>query len=576
MSFRTIIILFLTAFLTLGINANEQQKLDSLKLEITISETPQQKIMLLIEASKEARDLSLVNEALLFSKQAVKLAGLESLKQEQVMAMKELAYAYVDDNKLEKAFSLANKAKELAGKNAYHLESALVSQLLSQLYFMIAEYDKSVELSFTALKILEEFGDYYKVATSLEQIGRNYALIGKDSLGRVYLLKAIKMARTHKNYSTLGVAMVNLSNSYYLKGQNEEAIVILKEGCNLLGIHKENASAIGTGYSNIALNYIGLKQYDSTFVYLEKARLFGLRINNLRILLNIHNAYAFYYQQINDEEKFLEHANLAYHMAQEHEFIFEQRMISELLENYYLSNNKIDSAYKYRCTRHDISDIINSQNTISKLAQLEMVKELEITEKENALIERKRTFINTVAFIVLLALLILAIVLLRNYRTKAKLSKLKQEKLEDDISFKSKEMTIQLMDLTKRNELLADITKELINVSKGAQKEETKSAINKIAVDIEKATEGKIWEDFILRFKEVHSGFYSRLIKEFPDLTPNEQRLCAFLKLNLSTKEILALTGQSERSIVMARHRLRKKLGINSQEVNLVTYISKI
>lgn len=574
MSPKSLIFLFFTCLLTFTLSADELNKLDSLKLEINISETPLNKINLLIEASKEARDLSLVNDAILFSKDAVKLAGLENLKKELVMANKELAYAYLDNNNLKKAFSLANQAKELADENAYDLESALVSQLLSQLYFMIAEYDKSVELSFTALEILEEFKDYYKISTSLEQIGRNYALMGKDSLGRIYFLKAIKMARTYENYSTLGVAMANLSNSYYLKEQYEEAIVILKEGGKLLHIHKESALAIG--YISIAFNYIGLKQYDSAFVYLEKARLLNLRINNLRNLLNTHNAYAFYYQNINEEQKFLEHANLAYQIAKDNDFIFEQRMISVMLEEYYLSHNKIDSAYKYRCTRYDINDIINSQNTLSKLAQLEMVKELELAEKENALIQRKRVFINTVAFIVLLSLLILAIVLLRNYRTKAKLSKLKQEKLEDDISFKSKEMTIQLMDLTKRNELLADITKELIKVSKGAHKEETKSAINKIAVDIEKATEGKIWEDFILRFKEVHSGFYSRLIQKFPDLTPNEQRLCAFLKLNLSTKEILSMTGQSERSIVMARHRLRKKFSINSQEVNLVTYISKI
>ncbi len=576
MSFRTLIILFLTVFLTLANNANEQQKLDSLKLEISITETPQNKINLLIEASKEARDQSLVNDAILFSKEALELSFAEDLKKEEVLSKKELAYAYLDNNDLKKAFSLANEAKHLADENSYDLESALVSQLLSQLYFMIAEYDKSVELSFIALKPFEKHEDYFNISTSLEQIGRNYALMGKDSLGRIYFLKAIKMARTHENYSVLGVAMVNLSNSYYLKEQNKEAIIILKEGCKVLLIHKENGPAIGTGYSNIALNYIGLKQYDSAFLYLEKANVFNTRINNLRSLLNNHNSYAYYYQQVNEEQKFIEHANLAYHIAKDNNFIFEQRIISKLLEDYYQSNNQIDSAYKYRCIQHDISNIINSQNTLSKIAQLEMVKGLEIAEKENALIERKRIFINTVAFIVLLSLLILTIVLMRNYRTKAKLSKLKQEKLEDDISFKSKEMTIQLMDLTKRNELLADITKELINVSKGAQKDETKSAINKIAIDIEKATEGKIWEDFILRFKEVHSGFYARLIKKYPDLTPNEQRLCAFLKLNLSTKEILSMTGQSERSIVMARHRLRKKFGINSQEVNLVIYISKI
>lgn len=576
MSFRTIIILFLTAFFSLYIHADELEKLDSLKLEININDNPQHKINLLIEAAKVAKGLSLNNDAILFSKEALEIAKKENLKKEQVIAMKQLAYGYFDSNNIKKAFSLANEAKDLADDNSYNLESSLVSQLLSQIFFMIGEYDKSVELAFTAMKTFEQNQDYYNLSSTQEQIGRNYSLMGKDSLGKVYFLKAIKLARSNKNYSTLGVAMVNLSNIYYAKKQHHEAILILMEGCNLLLVHKNNATAIGIGYINIALNYFELKQDDSTLVYLDKAKNFNIQINNLRNLLATYNAFAYYYQQTNEDEKFLENANLAYIIASENKFIFEQKTISLLLEEFYLSKNQIDSAYKYRCIQYDIGEAINSQNTLTKLAQLEMVKELEIAEKENALIQRKTTFINTVVFIVLLSLLILSILLLRNYRTKAKFSKLKQEKLEDDISFKSKEMTIQLMDLTKRNELLADITKELINVSKGAQKDETKNAINKIAVDIEKATEGKIWEDFILRFKEVHSGFYTRLINKFPDLTPNEQRLCAFLKLNLSTKEILSMTGQSERSIVMARHRLRKKFGINSQEVNLVTYIAKI
>ncbi len=66
------------------------------------------------------------------------------------------------------------------------------------------------------------------------------------------------------------------------------------------------------------------------------------------------------------------------------------------------------------------------------------------------------------------------------------------------------------------------------------------------------------------------------LIQRFPDLSPNEQRLCAFLKLNLATKEISSMTGQSPRAIEMARFRLRKKLGISTQDVNLITFISQI
>ena len=65
-------------------------------------------------------------------------------------------------------------------------------------------------------------------------------------------------------------------------------------------------------------------------------------------------------------------------------------------------------------------------------------------------------------------------------------------------------------------------------------------------------------------------------MEKFPNLTPNEQRLCAFLKLNMSTKDISELTGQTINAIEMARYRLRKKLHISGKDENLITFLSQI
>ena len=74
------------------------------------------------------------------------------------------------------------------------------------------------------------------------------------------------------------------------------------------------------------------------------------------------------------------------------------------------------------------------------------------------------------------------------------------------------------------------------------------------------------WKEFEKRFSEIHIDFYSRLINEFPDLTQNEVKLCAFLKLGMNTKEICSITFQSIRAIEAARLRLRKKLGLDNGE----------
>jgi DNA-binding CsgD family transcriptional regulator len=62
----------------------------------------------------------------------------------------------------------------------------------------------------------------------------------------------------------------------------------------------------------------------------------------------------------------------------------------------------------------------------------------------------------------------------------------------------------------------------------------------------------------------------------YPDLTPNEKKICAFLRLNMSTKDIAAITHQSVHSLNVARTRLRKKLGIDGTDENLVNFLNRL
>ena len=85
---------------------------------------------------------------------------------------------------------------------------------------------------------------------------------------------------------------------------------------------------------------------------------------------------------------------------------------------------------------------------------------------------------------------------------------------------------------------------------------------------------GSYWNDFELRFQEVHVGFYKNLSEEFPALSPKELRLCAFLRLNMTSKEIAEITFQSLGSLKTSRHRIRKKLDL-AREDSLITFLTK-
>ena len=100
--------------------------------------------------------------------------------------------------------------------------------------------------------------------------------------------------------------------------------------------------------------------------------------------------------------------------------------------------------------------------------------------------------------------------------------------------------------------------------------------IAEISKELRNNTNDKILNEFSQRFQEVHAGFYEKLLSKYPDLTQSELKLCAFLRLNMSTKDISELTGQQITSIDTARYRLRKKLALSGSDGNLVTFLTKI
>ena len=101
----------------------------------------------------------------------------------------------------------------------------------------------------------------------------------------------------------------------------------------------------------------------------------------------------------------------------------------------------------------------------------------------------------------------------------------------------------------------------------------SKGGLKRIIKSIEKnLSDDKSWDQFAFHFDQVHGDFLSRLGNEFQDLSPNEHKLCAFLRLNLNSKDIANLMGISLRGVEVARYRLRKKLGLDKGQ-NLSKFI---
>jgi DNA-binding CsgD family transcriptional regulator len=162
------------------------------------------------------------------------------------------------------------------------------------------------------------------------------------------------------------------------------------------------------------------------------------------------------------------------------------------------------------------------------------------------------------------------------------LIRLRNEKLRSQVAEQKKEaevrnleLTSVTMQITHKNEIMSNIKEKISKVSENVNRDariELRKLTHTIDNDIRLDED---WERFKSHFELVHEGFFTRLQNQYDELTPKDLKMCAYLRMNLSSKEISPLLNISVRSVENARYRLRKKFNLPT-EVNLVDFILKI
>ena len=134
-------------------------------------------------------------------------------------------------------------------------------------------------------------------------------------------------------------------------------------------------------------------------------------------------------------------------------------------------------------------------------------------------------------------------------------------------------MASATMHLVKKGELLTKMKDELHRLTKNTESEESLESFKKMIKTLgEDDKMDKDWEHFTIHFDKVHNDFFVALKEKHPNLTANEMKLCAYLRMNLSTKEMAQLMNISVRGVEISRYRLRKKLQITTN-TNLFGYL---
>ncbi|MND52180.1 bacterial transduction protein [compost metagenome] len=147
--------------------------------------------------------------------------------------------------------------------------------------------------------------------------------------------------------------------------------------------------------------------------------------------------------------------------------------------------------------------------------------------------------------------------------SERKISEMHKEQLEADLASKNREMANTAMNIVYKNELLEKIKEEILNLTDSSGKKLSSSQLKKIQKVIDEGmSDDRDWNIFESSFNEAHGNFFKKLKTNYCGLVPNDLKLCAYLRMNMSSKEVASLLNITVRGVEIRRYRLRKKLNL--------------
>ena len=154
--------------------------------------------------------------------------------------------------------------------------------------------------------------------------------------------------------------------------------------------------------------------------------------------------------------------------------------------------------------------------------------------------------------------------------------KIKNEQLQADLAGKSRELANSAMNIVYKNEFLQKISQEITHLKDSSGKQLAEEQLRRIQKVInEGMNDERDWNVFESSFNEAHENFFKKLKLGHPDLVPNDLKLCAYLRMNMSSKEMASLLNISLRGVEIRRYRLRKKLNLEHDK-NLVEFLLEL
>ncbi len=385
-----------------------------------------------------------------------------------------------------------------------------------------------------------------------------------------YYLKALEINKRLNAREEIFLNFYNLALLYGEKGELKKAIDTLLRGIQYSSVehHPENFY-----YSQIFLGslYARTGETGMAATFLRNSLQQLEEINFVPGIINARYAYADYFNRIGRSDSARIYAQSALDLSYRSRLHPEQDSSYKALTQSFIAAGDFPNAVRCLQSRIALKDSV--QNEEKRIRLTEWEEHAAFNDKSSESVPRhNRTVLSLAAgcSVLLCSGIILLILLIRTRKKRAA----GQKELHDKIDNLNRALTAESIDKFKTHEGVESVCDDLRSLlgesafKSASHTTKARSLLGKLTSISDSTT-----EEFRRSFENVHPDFYRRLEEQYPELTVRDKRLCAFLVLGLSTKEIASISYREVRSVESARLRLRKKLNID-QDISLHDFLN--
>lgn len=516
------------------------------------------------------------DSCLYYASQAYTESVIQKDKMSQALAVAKIANAHQGKGEYEKALSYAQSLRDLSQQ--LHDDALLAQALMltGTVYLDMGIFDAAYTHLTQAIAILLQ-----EPETNSDKLGNGYNALGvlaaKQSQyeqAQNYIEKGLSLIDTLRDKQQIILLNSNLALCCIYNKEIERGERLLKEQ-----IQRVLSQDIPYNLTFLQLSlcriYIESGHYDQALEYGKMALASAEEKNNL--LSTAQSLYYIGYIHFitQHDPEALACLLQADSIARQLELLDIQAYTAGHIAALYESMGEYEQAYRYAVRQNRDNNALNQKTNRENLYRLRH----EYQYKQQLAEMEAETHKKTTRWILITSFSGLTLLLLWTWQSRQKIKlkniQLKQDQTYLELEQKNKEITTKTLYLQQKNKLLADIVDRL-EKAKHLFKVSNQPIIDQIIRELTQSTKDNSWEEFELRFEQVHTDFFKKLNERFPNLSPTEKRLCAYLKLNMNSKEIAALTHTTVGNVEQARFRLRKKMGLHGTDTNLMTFIESL